>query len=198
MSELPDWMYPPRAEGWFAEDLDRLPQAPRHTELIDGALVFMMSPQRWWHGELVTDLVIALRAQVPEGSRVGREMTIRLDKRNRPEPDLIVTVAPYDPDRTLFAPDEVSLVVEVVSPESAHRDRTVKWRKYAEAGIPHYWVVEEENDLPVVHVHELDCSTGAYVAAGIFRERLERPVPFPVDIDLDALVPARKGQKRAD
>jgi hypothetical protein len=32
---LPDWMRPPRAEGWFAEDLDRLPEAPRRTELID-------------------------------------------------------------------------------------------------------------------------------------------------------------------
>jgi Uma2 family endonuclease len=31
----------------------------------------------------------------------------------------------------------VKLVVEAVSPESAHRDRTVKLRKYAEAGIPH-------------------------------------------------------------
>jgi hypothetical protein len=54
MTALPDWMRPPREEGWFAEDLDRLPEAPRHTELIDGALVFMMSPRRWWHGHLVT------------------------------------------------------------------------------------------------------------------------------------------------
>jgi hypothetical protein len=37
MTALPDWMRPPRAEGWFAEDLDRLPEAPRHPELIDGA-----------------------------------------------------------------------------------------------------------------------------------------------------------------
>ena len=50
MTALPDWMRPPRAEGWFAEDLDRLPEAPRHTELIDGALVFVLSPQRAWHG----------------------------------------------------------------------------------------------------------------------------------------------------
>ncbi|MFB7473669.1 Uma2 family endonuclease [Kitasatospora sp. NPDC056184] len=198
MSELPEWMYPPRIEGWFAEDLDRLPQAPRHTELIDGALVFMMSPQRWWHGELVTDLVIALRGQVPEGSRVGREMTIRLDKRNRPEPDLIVTTAEYEPGRTQFAPNEVSLVVEVVSPESAHRDRVVKVRKYAEAGIPHYWLIEEEDGLPVVHAYELDRPTSAYVAAGIFRKRLERPVPFPLDIDLDALVPAPRAKRAAD
>ncbi|MFF1873423.1 Uma2 family endonuclease [Streptomyces sp. CB03911] len=192
MSALPDWMRPPRDEGWFADDLDRLTEAPRHTELIDGALVFMMSPQRWWHGELITDLVIALRAQVPAGSRIGREMTIRLDSRNRPEPDLIVTTAGYDGDRTWFAPDEVSLVVEVVSPESAHRDRTVKVRKYAEAGIAHYWLIEEEDGAPVVHVYELDAPTTAYAPAGIFRGRLERPVPFPVAIDLDGLVPARK------
>ncbi|MFJ4092735.1 Uma2 family endonuclease [Kitasatospora sp. NPDC089913] len=198
MSELPDWMYPPRAEGWFAEDLDRLPQAPRHTELIDGALVFMMSPQRSWHSRAVTALTAVLEELVPDGLLAEREMTIRLDRRNRPEPDLVVAEADYDPDRTWFDAADVRLVVEVVSPESAHRDRTVKLRKYAEAGIPHYWVIEEEEGLPVVHVHELDHPTSAYTAAGIFRKRLERPVPFPVDVDLDALVPARKGQKRAD
>ena len=27
MTALPDWMRPPRAEGWFADDLDRLVRA---------------------------------------------------------------------------------------------------------------------------------------------------------------------------
>ncbi|MFB7907749.1 Uma2 family endonuclease [Kitasatospora sp. NPDC056076] len=189
MSELPDWMYAPRDEGWFADDLDHLPQAPRHTELIDGALVFMMSPQRWWHGDVVTDLVYSLRRQVPEGRRVGREMSIKLDKRNRPEPDVLVVRAEFDADRTQFAPDEVDLVVEVVSPESAHRDRTVKVRKYAEAGIPHYWIVEDEGGLPVVHAFELEPATSTYSPAGIFRGKLVRSVPFPIEIDLDGLVP---------
>lgn len=131
-------MRPPREEGWFAEDLDRLPEAPRHTELIDGALVFLMSPQRSWDGRLVTSLTTTLMTTAPAGFEVEREMTIRLDERNRPEPDLLVTTAPYDPDRTWYAPEEVRLVIEVVSPESAHRDRTVKLHKYAEAKIPHY------------------------------------------------------------
>ena len=65
MTALPDWMRPPRAEGWFADDLDRLLEAPRHTELIDGALVFMMSPQRSWRGRLVTALTVALADQAP-------------------------------------------------------------------------------------------------------------------------------------
>lgn len=193
MTALPDWMLPPRPEGWFAEDLDRLPEAPRHTELIDGALVFMMSPQRSWHGRLVTALTVALAAQAPEGTEVDREMTIRLDARNRPEPDLLVTTVPYDPDRTWYAPDDVQLVLEVVSPESAHRDRTVKLRKYAEAGIPHYWCVEDEDGAPVVHVYELDGPTRSYVATGIFRGSLQRPVPFEISLDLRKLVPPRNG-----
>ncbi|MFF5448178.1 Uma2 family endonuclease [Streptomyces sp. NPDC012888] len=189
MTAMPEWMSPPRAEGWYAEDLDHLPEAPRHTELIDGALVFMTSPQRWWHGEVVTALTIALRQQAPEGWLVGREMTIRLDKRNRPEPDLLVTTTAYDPDRTWFAPEDVQLVVEVVSPESAHRDTTVKLRKYADAGIPHYWCIEDQAGAPVVHVYELDVPTGAYAPAGIFREVMKRPVPFEIELDLSTLTP---------
>jgi Uma2 family endonuclease len=193
MTALPDWMRPPRAEGWFAEDLDRLPEAPRHTELIDGALVFMMSPQRSWHGRLVTGLTVALMAQAPDGIEVEREMTIRLDARNRPEPDLLLTTAPYDAGRTWFAPEDVQLVIEVVSPESAHRDRTVKLRKYAEAGIQHYWCIEDEDTVPAVHVYELDEPTGSYAPAGIFRHALQRSLPFEISLDLDKLAPGKPG-----
>lgn len=191
MSALPDWMHPPRAEGWFAEDLDRLPEAPRHTELIDGALVFMMSPQRSWHGRVVTGLTVALMAQASPGIEIEREMTIRLDARNRPEPDLLATTATYDPGRTWYEPADVLLVVEVVSPESAHRDRTVKLRKYAEAGIPHYWRIEDEDTAPAVHVYELDAPTGTYAPTGIHRQTLRLPLPFETTIDLDALAPGR-------
>ncbi|MEV6241479.1 Uma2 family endonuclease [Lentzea sp. NPDC051838] len=187
MTALPDWMRPPRAEGWFAEDLDRLPEAPRHTELIDGALVFMMSPQRSWHGRVVTNLTVGLADQAPDGVEVEREMTIRLDRRNRPEPDLLVTTASFDPDRTWFAPEDVMLVVEVISPESEHRDTTVKLRKYAEAGIKHYWLVEDEGGQTIAHVYELDEPTKTYVSTGIFRGKLELSVPFAITIALDSL-----------
>jgi Uma2 family endonuclease len=191
MTAVPEWMRPPRPEGWYADDLDQLPEAPRHTELIDGALVFMMSPQRAWHARLVTALVLSLTEQAPPGIEIEREMTIRLDERNRPEPDLLATTAPYDPDRTFYAPDQVLLVVEVVSPESAHRDRTVKLRKYAEAGIAHYWRVEEENELPVVHAYELDGPTRSYVPMRIHRQELRSPKPFAIKLNLGTLVPSR-------
>ncbi|MDG4767794.1 Uma2 family endonuclease [Solwaraspora sp. WMMD406] len=190
---MPEWMRPPRPEGWYADDLDHLPEAPRHTELIDGALVFRLVPQRAWHSRLVTNLVVALGEQASPGVEVEREMTIRLDERNRPEPDLLATRAPYyDPDRTFYTPEEILLVVEVVSPESAHRDRTVKLRKYAEAGIPHYWRVEDEDRSPVVHAYELDEPTRAYVATGIHRHELRITTPFELTLDLDRLVPGRK------
>ena len=194
MTAVPEWMRPPRLEGWYSDDLDHLPEAPRHTELIDGALVFMMSPQRAWHGRAVSALLVALTNQAPEGVEVEREMTIRLDKRNRPEPDLLATKAPYyDPDRTFYTPDQVLLVVEVVSPESAHRDRTVKLRKYAEAGIPNYWRVEEADGAPVVHAYELDGPTRSYAPIGIHRHELRTTTPFAIKIDLDGLVPGRQG-----
>lgn len=192
MTAVPEWMRPPRPEGWYADDLDQLPEAPRHTELIDGALVFMMFPQRSWHGRLVTALVVSLTEQAPENVDVEREMTIRLDERNRPEPDVLVTTASYEANRTFYTPDQVVLVVEVVSPESAHRDRTVKLRKYAEAGIAHYWRVEEEDEFPVVHTYELDGPTRSYAPTGIHRHALRIPTPFTIELDLDRLVRGRR------
>jgi len=185
-------MRPPRPEGWYADDLDRLPEAPRHIELIDGALVLPRSPQRVWHTRLVTALVNALTEHAPPGIEVEREMTIRLDERNRPEPDLLATTAPYDPDRTFYTPEETLLVVEVVSPESAHRDRTVKLRKYAEGGIANYWRIEEEDGSPVVHAYELDEPTRSYVPTAIHRDELRTTTPFAITLDLNGLVPSRK------
>ncbi|WP_406191289.1 MULTISPECIES: Uma2 family endonuclease [unclassified Streptomyces] len=185
---LPPWMLPPRPSGWEADDLDNAPDLPRHTELIDGALIFMMSPQRSWHARVVTRLTTALEDRAPDGFVIDREMTVKLNAKNRPEPDVLAVTVPYDPDRTRYLPDQVALAVEVVSDESADRDRSLKPVKYAQAGISHYWRIEEENGLPVVHTYELDDTTRAYVATGIYRARMKIAVPFVIDIDLTRLV----------
>ena len=149
-------------------------------------------PQRSRHARLVTTLARSLIEQAPAGIEVEQEMTIRLDELNRLEPDLLLTTAPYAPDRTFYMPDEVLLVVEAVSPESAHRDRNVKLRKYAEAGIANYWRVEDEDGSPVVHAYELDGPTRSYVPTGIHRHELRTTTPFAIKLDLDGLVPGRK------
>lgn len=188
-AELPAWMLPPRPSGWEADDLDHLPEAPRHTELVAGALIFRTAPQRSWHSRLVENLTFGLRRAAPEGVEIEREMTVRLDRKSRPEPDILAATVAYDPDRTRYLAEEVALVIEVVSEESADRDRSIKPFTYAQAGIPHFWRIEDEASGPAVHVYELDTVTRAYVPTGIHRGRLEVGVPFPVAIDLGSLVP---------
>ncbi|MGY0499674.1 Uma2 family endonuclease [Nocardia sp. FBN12] len=182
---IPQWMYPPRDSGWEADDLDLLPpDAPRHTELLDGALIFNMSPQRSWHDRVIRRLTAALELVVPAERTVEAQMTIKLNNRSRPEPDIIAARVPYSPDRTRFLPEEVDLVVEIVSAESEDRDRRYKPRLYAEAGLRHFWRIEDESGLPVVHTYELDDTTGVYVATGVHRDRLTTTVPVTLDIQL--------------
>ncbi|MFG2722787.1 Uma2 family endonuclease [Streptomyces sp. NPDC048416] len=185
------WPRPP-VGGWTSDDLDRLPNLPPHTELIDGALV-LMSPQSRFHSLTIHFLVSQLTKQAPEHLEAIGEMTVRMDRRNRPEPDvLVVPVAADDgPEQTWFKPEDVLLAVEVVSPDSVMRDRDVKPRKYARAGVPHFWRVERAEGEPVVYVYELDPATKAYGSIGIFRKALKVDLPFPIDLDLTAITRRR-------
>lgn len=183
---LPAWVFPPPG-GFTADDLDRIPDLPPHTELIDGSLVFV-SPQRSFHSLVMHLLETGLRMWVPDTLRVRREMTITINKGNRPEPDISVLRAEAvsaEADETGYDAADVVLAVEVVSPESQFRDRQRKPQLYAEAGIPHFWLVEKgKGRHPVVHVHELNEVTGSYVPTGIHHDRLKLPAPFDIDIDL--------------
>lgn len=190
-----EWARPP-AGGWTADDLDRLPNLPRRTELIDGSLVFVC-PQTRFHMLTLRLLDNGLLDQVSAELDVFREFSVKIDKRNRPEPDVLVVRADADtgPRQTWLHPDDVVLAVEVVAEDTLERDREVKPRKYAEAGIPHFWRVEESDGLPVVYVYELDAATTAYVPTGIHRSRLQLTVPFPIDIDLTAINRRRRGSE---
>ncbi|QVQ54640.1 Uma2 family endonuclease [Spiractinospora alimapuensis] len=187
-------MVPPRAEGWFAEDLDHLPDSPPHTELLDGHLVWPRSPQRLWHARVTRRLTNALHRCAPDGLVAEQRMTVVLDPRNRPEPDVLVATHDDDFTITSFPADQVHLAVEVVSPESAHRDRHVKPAKYAAAGIPHFWRVEEEDGSPVAHVYERDTTTGGYAPTGVYRDTLRLDRPFAIELELSGLT-ARRGTR---
>ncbi|WP_345565397.1 Uma2 family endonuclease [Nonomuraea rosea] len=181
---LPDWVFPP-PQGFVAEDLDHIPDLPAHTELIDGSLVFV-SPQRDFHTSVLFLLQTGLRNAAPEGYRVRREIGVKLGPRQRPEPDLIVLGpgAVIRNSATFYEAEDVTLAIEVVSPESVVRDRKRKPVLYAEAGIPHFWRVEEREDAAVVYVYELDPATNTYFHTGIHHTKLKVDVPFPIDVDL--------------
>ncbi|MCX4823668.1 Uma2 family endonuclease [Streptomyces sp. NBC_01142] len=183
---VPHWPVPPQ-DGYTVDDLLTLPDLPRHTELIDGSLVFA-SPQRCFHFIVIDLLVAGLRRTVPPELRVCREMTVVIDKRNGPEPDISVVRAESvtGPDTTHFLVADVVLAVEVVSPDSEARDKDTKPHKYARAGIPHFWLVDRsgEGSRPVVRVYELDAETSAYTLKGIHHDVLKMSSPFHIDIDL--------------
>jgi Uma2 family endonuclease len=190
---FPEWFYPGPQGGWTADDMDRLPPDAPRMELIDGALV-VRHPQTSFHSQVMRQLANAIEDAVPPHLLVSIRMTITLDRRQRPEPDIVVTDAPQEPQRTSYLPEEVLLAVEIVDEDTEERDRHTKPLKYAAAGIRHFWRVEKENSAPVVYVFELDDTTGTYVPTGIHREKLDVPTPFPMGIDLTTLHPGRRPQ----
>jgi Uma2 family endonuclease len=184
VTSLPDWLYPAPPGGWTADDLDAPPpDAPRHVELIDGALI-LMSPQTSFHMLMLGRLENGIRP--PEGLYVAREMSVRLGTRQRPEPDIMVVTSPPESNlaRTYYEPHEVRLVAEVASPEPEDRDRETKPVKYAKAGIRFLWRVELEGRTPVAFTYELDPASGKYVPTGVHRGHLKTDIGFLVDIDL--------------
>lgn len=52
-----------------------------------------------------------------------------------------------------FRPDEVRLVIEIVSPGTKRMDRVVKRAEYADAGIGYYWIVDLDKPISVLPLH---------------------------------------------
>jgi Uma2 family endonuclease len=189
------WPYVP-PDGWTAADLDQLnPDGPygeldalKHIELIDGELI-VMSPQTEFHRRVVQRLCDELARQAPDEFAATREMDVVLGERQRPCPDVSVVSAgaATDLDRTYYTPADVLLVVEVVSKSSEIRDRETKPRRYAEAGLRHFWRVENDGGRPVAYVYELDPAPRSYTLTGIFHDRLQTTVPFAIDLSLTDL-----------
>jgi len=73
----------------------------------------------------------------------------------------------------------------MVSIGSERTDHVIKRGEYADAGVPHYWIVEID-DLPALIVHHLAGEFG-YVAAPPVTGTLSIDEPFWVQLDLDRL-----------
>lgn len=181
----PAWLTSTHAGPYIAEDLDRIPDLPPHTELIDGNLIFV-SPQALFHFLAKDAIRGALKRAVPSHLFVVQEMTVTLSTKNRPEPDVLVVdrAAVGGIRQTGFEAADALLVVEVVSPESRNRDRKVKPGLYAAAGIPHFWLVDDVEGKTVIEVWKLNQKLGSYELVGQFTDCLEVEDPFPVVLNL--------------
>jgi Uma2 family endonuclease len=131
-------------------------------ELLEGWLVFKM-PKNPPH-RVTTRLVrTALENILPAGWYVDSQEPITLSN-SEPEPDIVVVRGDTRQylDRHPGAED-IALIIEV-SDTTLQRDRTVKKRIYARAGISIYWIVnlvEEQVEVysqPFVEVEQPDYS----------------------------------------
>ena len=131
-------------------------------ELLEGWLVFKM-PKNPPH-RVTTRLVrAALENILPRGWYVDSQEPITLSN-SEPEPDIVVVRGDTRQylDRHPGAED-IALIIEV-SDTTLQRDRTVKKRIYARAGIAIYWIVNlveglvEVYSQPLVEVDQPDYS----------------------------------------
>jgi len=134
----------PPIEDLDVEDLLTLPEGYRY-ELHGGNLV-IMTPSTFWHKEIVTRLLVMLRAA---GMRAFPDPGVRGDRpRDNRLPDLgvIDALPPGLASYSNLPGSAYRLVVEVVSESSPNGEYTDKMAWYADRGIPEYWIVDQTPD----------------------------------------------------
>ncbi|TDB72184.1 Uma2 family endonuclease [Micromonospora sp. KC721] len=180
--------FPPPGE-WTTDDLDRLPDdGRRRPELLDGNLLMSPSPTRL-HQSIAGRLMAALEETCPADLDVTQGVEVRISRRRSFIPDLLVTeldASVRNPSQ--YRPNEVLLVVEIVSEGSRSIDRVLKPALYAEADIPYFWRVETEAGI-VVHAHKLDPVKQIYVEQARMTDGILLPEPWEMDIPLARITP---------
>jgi Uma2 family endonuclease len=161
-------------------------------ELQQGVLV--VSPRSSRPNQLaVHRLAIQLDAQMPPEweSIIDFEVVVRpTEPAILRVPDLLVTRV--DGPSARVGASDVLLAVEIISPGSRNVDLHLKPVEYAEAGIPHYWLVDLEPPAPTITVFGLGAPGDGYVESRTATGELVVSEPFGIRIDIDALV-ARRG-----
>ncbi|MFM7202128.1 MAG: Uma2 family endonuclease, partial [Myxococcota bacterium] len=126
------------------ERLELLEGVISRVELIDGD-VFVSTSAREPHAVAISNLMISLSLWVRR-QKLGTVYTVfglLLDPQTEVIPDLF-----YVTEEELARCEEkgvrgaASLVVEVLSPSTAHVDRNRKKKKYEEVGVGEYWLVD--------------------------------------------------------
>ncbi|MGO9599721.1 MAG: Uma2 family endonuclease [Isosphaeraceae bacterium] len=144
-------------------------------ELLGGVLYKVVKKEP--HNFAVAQAADALRRLLPEGYHVREEKSLRLSKRSLPEPDVVVAVGragsyrPRPPDAR-----DVALLVEVCH-HSQKADYQDKYRRYAAAGVPAYWIVDLHRRCVQVFTGAVGRGTTArYSESDCYGEDLAVPV----------------------
>ena len=122
--------------------------ADRTYELLDGE-IYQMAPESYDHASRVKRIAGLFRKRIAEmgfdpDDYVQEGHPVEIPDHDEPEPDVALLYG--EPGRTP-QPEDVRLVVEV-SRTTYEKDRGMKWRIYAAAGIAEYWIVRLDPDAP--------------------------------------------------
>ena len=167
------------------DEWDALPQdRSRSYELVEGVLYVVPRPSPR-HQRVLYNLQRTISDRLPTGLTALADVEVTVEGRHPATvraPDLIVLpteVARLNASRT--ASSDVLLAVEVVSPGTGRTDRVTKLSEYADAGIPHYWIVELE-PRPGLTVFRLGERGYEQIASGSSSVTVTDPVSLTVDV----------------
>ncbi|MEU5785604.1 Uma2 family endonuclease [Micromonospora lupini] len=166
------------------EDVLALPDDAPRVELRDGVLVVVPSPT-FGHQNIGNLLWMWLRQYAPVELTPATAVGVAINYRNSLEPDVVLLKRPVAADHHYFEAEQVVLAVEVVSPGTRRRDRLEKPADYADAGIPHYWRIEQNP----VHVYAYDLVDGRYELAADSAEELIVSKPFDIRLRVRDITP---------
>ncbi len=116
----------------------------------------MASPENVEANRLFVWLITLMRDYIEErgvgGEVFGSRVAYRIDERNSPEPDLAyVRQERLHLNRGGHFEGPPDLAMEIVSPESVHRDYELKYRLYESAGVEEYWIIDEMTEKMMLY-----------------------------------------------
>ncbi len=111
-----------------------------HVELLGGVLVEQMTKGDP-HDYSLGAICAGLRLLTPADWVLREDKSLQLGPRSRPEPDVAIVRAPLDQYRGRTPHARETTFIAEVSESTYSFDRGEKWRRYAAAGIPVYWIV---------------------------------------------------------
>ena len=125
-------------------------------ELIDGVIHMLATPARVHQGisgEIHVQLYNFLRGKPCKVYYAPFTVRLSVGKGADTvlEPDLVVIcdISKMDDRGCIGAPD---MVIEILSPSTAKKDTTIKFKKYLQAGVKEYWVVSPDDKTVIVHI----------------------------------------------
>jgi Uma2 family endonuclease len=173
----------------FRRWLDARPASDiNHYELINGRIV-MTPPAGWPHGGVEAALVVPLGQYVQSrklGVVLGSSAGYDLPSGDTVEPDVsfIATrrfAAGPKPVAGKFLRIVPNLVVEILSPTTARKDRIDKKGVYERNGVDEYWIVDPaRKQVTVFHRGKRGYGAGTTVTAGAIRSRVLRDIGLSV------------------